>query len=101
MFNLVFAQGGTTDAGSYTSLIFLAVMIGVFWLFLIRPQRQRMKRQQELSESIAIGDEVRTLGGIHGRVVELGDDSVVLEVEQGRLRVARRAIGARVGESTG
>jgi preprotein translocase subunit YajC len=45
-----------------------------------------------------IGHEVRTIGGIHGTVVSLEDDSVVISVEDGRLRISRRAIGSRVGD---
>ncbi|MFB3051823.1 MAG: preprotein translocase subunit YajC [Acidimicrobiia bacterium] len=94
---VVFAQesGGFGGAGS---LIFLGLMIGVFYFLIIRPQRTRTKKQKELSQSLEIGHEVRTIGGIHGTVVSLDDDSVVLGVEEGRLRVSRRAIGGRVGD---
>ncbi|MFV1960755.1 MAG: preprotein translocase subunit YajC [Acidimicrobiia bacterium] len=94
---VVFAQesGGFGGTGS---LIFLALMIGVFYFLIIRPQRNRSKAQKELSQSLDIGQEVRTIGGIHGTVASLDDDSVVLTVEDGRLRVSRRAIGSRVGD---
>jgi len=94
--HVVFAQ--ETAAGSgWTSLIFLGLMVVVFWLFIIRPQRQRAKAQQSLSESLSAGEEVRTIGGIHGRVISVDDESVVLQVEEGKIRVSRRAIGTRVG----
>lgn len=94
---VVFAQesGGFGGTGS---LIFLALMIGVFYFLIIRPQRNRAKKQKDLSQSLEIGHEVRTIGGIHGTVVSLNDDSVDLTVEEGRLRVSRRAIGSRVGD---
>jgi preprotein translocase subunit YajC len=79
------------------SLLFLGLMVAVFWLFIIRPQRQRAKQQRALSESLAAGQEVRTIGGIHGTVLSLDEDSVVLSVEEGKIRVSRRAIGSRVG----
>ncbi len=96
---VVFAQesGGFGGTGS---LIFLALMIGVFYFLIIRPQRSRTKKQKNLSESLMIGHEVRTIGGIHGTVVSLDDDSVVITVEDGRLRISRRAIGSRVGDET-
>lgn len=72
-------------------------MIAVFWLFIIRPQRQRAKKQRELADSLVAGQEVRTLGGIHGTVMSVDEDSVVLKIEEGKVRVSRRAIGARVG----
>lgn len=91
---VVFAQ--ETAASPLPSLLFLGLMVAVFWMFIIRPQRQRAKKQQSLSESLAPGHEVRTIGGIHGTVVTVDEDSVVLRVEEGRLRVSRRAIGSRV-----
>lgn len=86
-----------TAASPLPSLLFLGLMVVVFWLFIIRPQRQRAKNQKALSESLTPGQEVRTIGGIHGTVVSVDEDSVVLRVEEGRIRVSRRAIGSRVG----
>lgn len=94
----VFAQE-TTGSGGLTTLIFLALMVGVFYFFIIRPQRRRQKTQQELSASLEVGNEIRTIGGIHGVIVALDEDSVVLDVEDGRLRIARRAVGTRVDEA--
>jgi preprotein translocase subunit YajC len=80
------------------SLLFLGLMVAVFWLFIIRPQRQRAKAQQELSKTLSPGEEVRTIGGIHGTVVSVDEESVVLRVEEGKIRVSRRAIGSRASE---
>jgi preprotein translocase subunit YajC len=82
-----------------TTLIFLGLMIAVFYFFIIRPQRQRQKAQQELSASLEIGDDIRTIGGIHGRILTIDEDTVLLEVEKGQIRVARRAVGAKAGEN--
>lgn len=90
--------GQETTGGGLASLVFLALIIGVFYLLIIRPQRKRAKSQQELAASLKAGDEVRTVGGIHGVVVSTDEDSVVLKVEEGRIRVSRRAIGARIGD---
>lgn len=93
--NVVLAQEA---AGSpLPSLIFLGLMVGVFWMFIIRPQRQRAKQQQVLAASLTAGQQVRTIGGIHGIVVSVDEESVVLRVEEGRLRVSRKAIGSVVG----
>ncbi|MCI0678436.1 MAG: preprotein translocase subunit YajC [Actinobacteria bacterium] len=90
--------GQESTGGATQSLIFLALMIAVFYFLIIRPQRRRSKAQQDLSSSLQLGQEVRTIGGIHGTVVSLDDDSVVLRVEEGKIRVARRAIGSRIGD---
>lgn len=92
---VVLAQEAT--GSSWGSLIFLGLMIGVFYFLIIRPQRNRTKAQKELSESLVTGQEVRTIGGIHGRVISVEEDSVLLAVEEGRIRVSKRAIGSRVG----
>jgi preprotein translocase subunit YajC len=73
-------------------------MVVVFYFLIIRPQRRRAKSQQELVSSLQPGQEVRTIGGIHGTIVSIDDESVVLRVEEGKIRVARRAIGSRVGD---
>lgn len=80
------------------SVIFLALMIGVFYFLIIRPQRKRAREQRELAASLTIGQEIRTVGGIHGRVVSLDEDSVVLRIEEGQVRVSRRAVGSRLGD---
>ncbi|HUF95060.1 MAG TPA: preprotein translocase subunit YajC [Acidimicrobiia bacterium] len=98
MSNFVLAQEDTGGGGT-TTLIFLGLMVAVFYFFIIRPQRQRQKAQQELSASLEIGDDVRTIGGIHGRILTIDEESVLLEVEQGQIRVARRAVGAKAGDA--
>lgn len=97
MTSVVFAQ----ETGSAVpSLLFLALMVGVFYFLIIRPQRRRTQAQRNLAASLQIGDEVRTIGGIHGTVVSMTEDSVVLRVEDGQIRFAKRAIGNRVADDT-
>lgn len=88
------AQEGT-DASAGGSPIFLLLMLGAFVVLFILPQRRRRKQVEELQSALTIGDEVQTIGGIMGRVVDMDDDSVVLQVEDGRLRFAKRAIATR------
>lgn len=97
MISPVLAQEAAA-AGS-TSWILLVVMVAVFWLFIIRPQRTRVKKQQELASSLDIGDNVQTIGGIRGRVTALDGDEVILAIEQGQIRVVRRAIANKVTEA--
>ena len=67
----------------------LVLFVGIFYFLILRPQRQRMKQQQELMANIGLGDEVRTIGGIVGRIVSMDDENVVLEVEEGRIKFSR------------
>jgi preprotein translocase subunit YajC len=90
---LTTAPAGGSPVGSF---VFLAVMLAVFYFLILRPQRARMRAQQNLSASLGVGDRVQTIGGIQGVVRSLDDDSAVIEVEQGRIRVARRAISSKL-----
>jgi preprotein translocase subunit YajC len=94
---VVFAQEAS-GGNAVPSLLFLALMVGVFYFLIIRPQRRRSQKQKQLADSLQVGDEVRTIGGLHGSVVSLDEDSAVLKVEDGRIRVSKRAIGSRVGD---
>ncbi len=71
-------------------------MLAVFYFLILRPQRNRVKAQQQLASSIEVGDRVQTIGGVQGRVQSMDDSSVVLEVEQGRIRFAKRAIAQKI-----
>ena len=93
---MTFVVAQETGGGAWGSLIFLGLMVGVFYFLIIRPQRNRAKQQRELADSLITGQEVRTIGGIHGTILSVDDDSVVLRVEEGRIKVSRRAIGSRV-----
>lgn len=98
MTSVVFAQEAPGSA--LPSLLFLALMVGVFYFLIIRPQRKRSQAQKNLAATLQLGDEVRTIGGIHGTVVSMTEDSVVLRVEDGQIRIAKRAVGNRVGDDT-
>lgn len=94
VFNIL-AQADTTSSSGSSSL-FLLLMLAAFVVLFILPQRRRRKQVEQLQTELGVGDEVQTIGGILGRVVDMDDDSVVIDVESGRLRVTRRAIASRI-----
>jgi preprotein translocase subunit YajC len=71
------------------------VVIAAFYFFLIRPQQKRDKATKTMRESIKEGDEVVSIGGIYGKVVNVKDDVLTIEVgaDKVKLRIARWAIG--------
>lgn len=91
------STNGADGAGSFVTLLVYAVVIGaLFYFLMIRPQRSRMKRHQQLVESVEIGDEVTTIGGLFGIVEHLDDEVAILQVEGGgRIRVLRRALAGK------
>ncbi|CAN5820528.1 MAG: preprotein translocase subunit YajC [Acidimicrobiia bacterium] len=97
MIPLVFLTTSAPSAGSpIGSFLFLAVMLAVFYFLILRPQRRRMKAQQQLASSVEVGDRVQTIGGIQGRVFSVDDDTVIIDLEQGRIRLAKRAIAQKI-----
>ena len=80
------------------TLILLAAMFVLLWALLIRPQRQRQQKQEQLLSSIEPGDEVLTVGGLYGIVQEIDDeDDLIVEIADGiHVRIARRAVGGVV-----
>lgn len=82
--------------GNYTFLISLALMVAIFYFLLIRPQQRRARQQRDLIGSLAVGDEVITVGGIFGRITEMDDESVTLDVGAGQVRFVRQAVVRKV-----
>ncbi len=74
-------------------IIILVAMLAIMYLLLIRPQRAKQKAAQEMLNRLAPGDEVLTVGGIYGDVIEVEEDKVVLEIaEDVHIEVSRRAV---------
>ncbi len=91
------AEDGTGSASAVTALLPILVIGILFYVLMILPQRRRMKAAQALRDSVSVGDEIRTVGGIYGKIVELGDDDLTVEVAPGStIRMTRRAIGERL-----
>ncbi|MFH0941671.1 MAG: preprotein translocase subunit YajC [Chloroflexota bacterium] len=89
---------GTTGGGTdtVTLIVVLVLIFAMFYFLTIRPQRRRQKEQQQLIESLKKGDRVITVGGIYGVVDSTDEESVVLKVESGTIRVARGGIHHKV-----
>lgn len=80
-------------------LLFPLIVFGLMWVFLVRPQQQRVRRQKELIATLEVGDEVVTAGGVMGRIVALADDEAEIEVAPGVvMRFLRIAVNARVSD---
>jgi preprotein translocase subunit YajC len=85
-------QGGGQQS-PYSGLIMMVLIIAVFYFFIIRPQQKKSKEIQKFRQSLQKGDKIITIGGIHGRIFEINDTTVIIEVEgQNRLKVNREAI---------
>ena len=73
------AEGGAPAGGNPMSLILMVGLFAVMYFVMIRPQKKKQKEEQQMRDTIQIGDEITTNGGIMGRVVTVKEDSIVLE----------------------
>ncbi|PJB15148.1 MAG: preprotein translocase subunit YajC [Flavobacteriales bacterium CG_4_9_14_3_um_filter_32_8] len=84
------AEGGS--GGLQTIIMFGAIFI-VFYFFMIRPQMKKQKELKKFKESLQNGAKIITIGGIHGKIVEVRDEVVMIETEGGnRLKMEKSAI---------
>ena len=81
--------------GGIMSFLPLILIIIVFYFFMIRPQLKKQKEQKKFKESLAKGDKVVTIGGIHGKIAELKENTVVLDTGDGqKLKIEKSAISS-------
>jgi preprotein translocase subunit YajC len=74
------------------------LIFAVFYFLIIRPQQKRAKQEKEFENEIKVGDKIITKSGIHGKIAELYDDSVVIETMSGKLKIERSAISMELSK---
>ena len=91
---LMAPQGGASGSQSgWWSFLPLLLIVLVFYLFFIRPQMKRSKDQKKFRETLQKGQKIITIGGIHGRITEIQDTTVTVEIDnQVSIRVEKSAI---------
>jgi preprotein translocase subunit YajC len=73
--------------------LMMVLMFGILYFFMIRPQQKKAKDQKKFTEEIKKGDYVVTIGGVHGRIAEIEDDTFIVEVERGaRIKFSKSAV---------
>ncbi len=81
----------------WMQIIPLILIFVVFWFILIWPQQRRQKQHRKMLESLRKGDKVVTIGGIYGVVTYIGDNTVILKVDENtKLEVSKGAIASIV-----
>jgi len=76
------AQPGANGQNGFMQLIPLVLIIVVFYFFMIRPQMKRQKEAKKFRESLQKGSHVITTGGIYGKITEIGETWVMLEIDK-------------------
>lgn len=81
------------DAGMLPQLLMFGAIILVFYFFMIRPQQKKMRDQKKFREELTKGMTIITIGGMHGKLISVEDETVVIEVDKGiRLTFDKTAI---------
>jgi len=75
-------------------IIMLVLILVVFYFFMIRPQMKKQKELKKFRENMKIGDKVVTIGGIHGKILELADSTVLISSEGTKIRLEKSAIAS-------
>lgn len=91
---LMMGTTGTTSGNPIMLPIMMVALFAAMYFFTIRPQKKKQKEEQQMRDSLQIGDEITTIGGIVGRVVTIKDDSIVIEsgADRNKIKIMRWAI---------
>ena len=85
MFN--FLTEAPAGAGMGSTLIMLAVMFGLMYFMLIRPENKRKKEAEQMRSAVKKGDKITTIGGIVGTVVDVKENTIVIETSADQVRI--------------
>jgi preprotein translocase subunit YajC len=85
-----------TEGQGTSQLLFFGLIFVVMYFFMIRPQVKKQKKEREFREELKKGDDIITIGGIHGKIVDMKDSSVTIESYGVKLKVEKSAIAMNV-----
>jgi preprotein translocase subunit YajC len=74
------------------SILMLGLMVLVFYFFMIRPQMKKQKELKKFREGLKAGDKIVSIGGIHGKILEVSDSTVLVQSEGTKLRLEKSAV---------
>ena len=86
-------------AGGANQLVMIVLMIGVFYFFMIRPQMKKQKELKKFREGLKPGDKIVTIGGIHGKILEIADTTVLIQSEGTKLRLEKSAVSSAMEDT--
>ena len=85
--------------GDYVLPLQLGLMFVVIYFFMIRPQQLRSKNEKAFESALKVGDKIITKSGLHGKISELADTTVVVETMSGKLKMERSAISLEMSSA--
>ena len=95
-----FLQASATGGSHWSGIIMMVVIVAIFYFFMIRPQQKKQKEIQKAREALKVGDSVITAGGIYGKIREIGDIYMMIEVANGvSIRVDKASVYASIEDA--
>ncbi len=91
MFQIILESPATPI--DWTPALLIGVVV-VMYFFMIRPQSKKQKEQRKFQEDIQKGDRIVTISGIHGKITELDEKTIVIEMEAGKMKIERVAVSS-------
>lgn len=93
-------ESGEAGGGMQTIIMFGLIGI-VFYFFMIRPQMKRTKEAKQFRESLSTGDKIVTIGGIHGKILEITDTTILISSDGTKLRIEKTSISTNAIDKLG
>ena len=85
--------------GNYTLIIMLVIFIAFFYFMIIGPEKKKKKDAEELRNSLHKGDQITTIGGLEGKIVNVKDDKVVIETGEDQVRIELQKWGVMTNQT--
>ena len=86
--NTILLEGtGSTGGSGLVSILMIVAMLAILYFFMIRPQKKQEKETNAMRNSLQVGDEITTIGGIIGKIVSIKEETLVLETSHDRTRI--------------
>ncbi len=81
------ADAPTAAGGGLSMIIMLVVMFAIMYFMVIRPENKKKKKAEDMRNSLSLGDEITTIGGITGKIVQITEDTITFETGEDRVRI--------------
>ncbi len=84
---LLLTADATAAGGGSSMIIMLVLMFAIFYFLIIRPENKKKKKTEEMRNSLSIGDEITTIGGLTGKIAQITEDTITFETSEDRVRI--------------
>ena len=101
MLTSILLQDAAAQGNGMSTIFMIVLMIAIFYFFMIRPQNKERKRMRDFLESLQVGSKVRTASGVYGKVKEIKDTVIILEVADNvKIKIDKNYIVGSAEEAT-